>query len=190
MKIKMLDATRILVVLNTGELAEYNVSFAELSLNEQHSRRLLQDMIQQAGSSTGTDLTHSPLQIEALQYEHGCLFLLTRKAQKHRRKIYRLLARSNTFIYLFDSTDAFLSCIAALYRSRCIPPLSAAYAIGERYCLILKTAVPLKKGMNGILSEYAAFCRCGSIYASFVREHGTAVQPSAAVETIGQALCR
>ena len=187
MNIEQLDGTRILISLCEKDLETLDITFEELGLSESHSRRVLKKLLLSASDKTGVEMSGKKIMIEAIQYEHGFILLITLR-DKEKRKKYRIKRCRNSYVFLFDSAENMLRCMNALYRmkDRCF--LSSVFFCGGRYYLVINSSGSLHGRYIATISEFCSSRRGGSLFASLLLEHGTVLASKNAVEKIGSAI--
>ncbi len=189
MKIEQLDKTHILISLGENELADYALTFDSLSPEHPIAGRFLQELMAHASAVTGLSLHHKQVVMEAMQYEHGCLFLLTISnppKESHKRKTYRIRHGRHDMVFRFDEAEHFLHCVQTLYHLGESHPHSAVYRWNGCYYLVLPSAMPLTRRCRCMAAEFSSGCRTGSLLAAFLREHGQVLQSDNAIQSIGR----
>lgn len=182
MNIEQIDTARILISLGEKDMKKYAVTFESLNFSEAHSKTVLKDIMSCASAKTGIDFKNKKVLIEALKYEHGCLLLIT---LSKRQKTYRVKYYDNSYIFVFDSVENFLSCIKAVYDLKGDKFLSSAYLYAQRYYLVIKSSVRLKEKYINVMSEFCSISKRGNLLNHFLEEHAKVLKLNNAVQSIG-----
>ncbi len=182
MRISKLDTHRVLVVLADRDMCDFELDFDKLSMENDHTRRILLRLTRLACRKTGIDFRGKRMSVEALMMGEGCYLLVTVKAHGHRYT----LRRGAGVCYRFGDVSAFLDAVEAAYRLPYRMAKTAACEWDGAYFLLFEyPAVP--KPVHRVLSEFAE--RRGSgLKCVMVREHGRLLCPQNAVATIGKSL--
>ncbi len=186
MKIEQLDSRRILISLGEQDMTDYALTFDTISLEDPHAGRVLKELMQCACDRTGISLHNKQVLIEAMQYEHGCLLLLT-VSEKHRRRMYRIKRDGHCVTFRFDTVDALLHCMQTLCHLRERYPHSAVYRYENVYYLSMSSTLPLTRRCRYLVSEFADGYRLGRLFPAFLQEHAHVVQSDNAIQVIGGA---
>ena len=187
MKIEQLDSPRILISLGEKDMTDYALTFDTISLEDPHAGHILKQLMHHACAETGISLHNKQVLIEAMQYEHGCLLLLT-VSDKHRRKTYHIKRNGHCLTFCFHSADDLLHCIQTLCHLHERHPHSAVYRYGNAYYLCLPSSLPITRRCRYIAGEFADGCRFGRPFLAFLQEHAQVLQPDDAIRTIGHLL--
>lgn len=185
MNIEQIDTSRIIISLADKDMEHYSVSFETLNLDEFHSREVLKELLYYASVKTGISFKNKKILIEAMQYEHGCLLLITVSDKNKKRKIYRIKSYTDSYIFTFGSVEDFLSCIQAVYNIKDNKFFSSAFADGCLYYLAIQSASALKAKYLRTISEFSTQTNRGEICLAALREHATLLCDKTAIETIG-----
>ena len=186
MTIEQLDDKRIIISLGNQELEQYAVTFESLNTTEKHSRALLKELLQKVSRQTGICLQNKRVMIEALQYAHGCLLLLTVTDKK--RRLWRIRYHRQTEVFSFSELNCLLDCIKALYRMQPGKLDSAVYRCGTVYYLVLTASPAAAAKCRHTAGEFCRSRTCGRGFRAFLEEHGRVIVPKQALETIGSKL--
>ena len=89
MNIEQIDDSRVLITLCDEDMKSYSVSFDTMSLSDEHTKKVLKQLMYYASDKTGISFEKKHILIEALKYEHGCILLFT-VSEKGKRKIYKI----------------------------------------------------------------------------------------------------
>ena len=185
MTVERIDTERILILLCEQDFEKYEITFEGLNFFETHSKAVLTDIIKSASKSAGIDFRDKKIFIEALQYDKGCMLLLT---LSKKRKIYRVRYYSKTYIFQFNSAESFLSCIKAAYRLNGDKFISSAFLYDNRYYLVINTLSGLGENYINTFGEFCTGTKRGEVYSAFLREHGKPLKLHNAVQSIGSIL--
>lgn len=188
MNIEQIDMTRIIISLADKDLERFSVTFESLSLDELHSREVLKELLYYASIKTGISFKNKKILIEAMQYEHGCLLLLTVNDKKKKRKIYRIKSYTDSYIFTFASAENFLACIKAIYNVKGSKFSSSAFVYKDLYFLVVQPTAVLKSKYINTISEFSVKVNRGDICLATLKEHGNIICEKNAIESIGQYL--
>ncbi len=183
MKIEQIDNSRILISLCDKELQKLSVTFESLDLSENHSRSVIKEIINNASSQTGIDFSNKKILIEALKYEHGCLFLIT---LSKKRKVYHIKFYTNSYIFIFNSAENLLSCIKALYNMQNDKFFSSVFLYNQNYYLVIRSSSPLKPKYSNTIKEFCFSSKHNGLFNSFLLEHGKLLHSNNAIQNIGK----
>ena len=187
MNIEQIDTSRIIISLADKDMEQFSVTFETLSLDELHSREVLKELLNYASIKTGVSFNDKKILIEAMQYEHGCILLITFNDNK-KRKIYRIKRCIDSYIFTFGSVEDFLSCIKAVYNIKDNKFLSSAFVYNGFYYLSIQSASALKNKYLRTISEFCLQTNRGNICLASLREHAKLLSDKNAIETIGKSL--
>lgn len=183
MNIEQIDPSRVLISLCEKDMMELNVSYESLGLRDQHGRSVIKELLGCAERETGLSLLGKRLVIEALRYNSGCLLLVSISGHRS-RKTYRIINRSDVYVYRFDGAEALICCCRRLCRSGLTMPRSSLSGNGGKYYLCLGcTLLSEKAGL--ILQEYASGRTRGRVRATAVSEQTRLITSDHAVEKLG-----
>lgn len=169
-------------------MAHYDLTFETLSMQEPHSGRILRELMTHACSQTGISLKNKQVMIEAMQYEHGCLLLLTVSEKIRKQKTYRIKSRNQCMVFRFDDVENLLQCLQTLCQLHERHPHSAVYRLNKSYYLVLPSAFPPTKRLRYTLAEFADEHCSGKLMSAFLQEHACPLQTANAIDTIGKFL--
>jgi len=188
MRIEMISSDRILISLEEKDLIGYSLTFEDLSLKDDHSRKVLSELMRLAEQKTGLCFHDKRVLIEALGLQSGCLLLLTILEKRNRRKFYRIKKEHDFLVYVFDHTEEVLRCMETLYRMKEKPFQSTLYLWKDRYYLVIRSAFLPKDRYYYTIAEFARFSRIGKALPILLSEHAKCLAKGNAVAVIGEAL--
>ena len=183
MTINRLDERRVLVVLADSDMSDFALNFAEMGMDNAHSRLIILRLTKLACRKTGIDTRGKRLSVEALAVEKGCYLLVTVKRIARR---YRL-KRGGGVCFSFEGCSEFLGAVEAAYRSGFMCAKNAAYVRGGVYYLLFGYPA-LPKALRGLLSEFGKLSG-GALKCAQIREHARVICPRKAISVIGEKLC-
>lgn len=186
MNIEQIDTSRIIISLADKDMEKFSVTFETLSLDELHSREVLKELLYYASVKTGISFKNKKILIEAMQYEHGCILLITISDKNKKRKIYRIKSYTDSYIFTFGSAEDFLSCIQAVYNIKDNKFYSSAFTDSGLYYLVIQSPSALKSKYLKTISEFSTQTKRGEICLAALREHATLLCDKNATETIGK----
>ena len=185
MNIEQIDTSRIIISLADKDMEKFSVTFETLDFDERHSREVLTELLRCASLKTGISFKDKKILIEAMQYKHGCLLLITVK-DKNKRKIYRIKSYTDSYIFTFPDVDDFLACIKALYHIKTNKFFSSAFVYNGLYYLAIQSPSALKTKYLRTISEFSTQTKRGEICLALLREHAHLLCDKNAIETIGK----
>ena len=183
MTINRLDERRVLVVLADRDMSDFALSFAEMGMDNAHSRRIILRLTKLACRKTGIDTRGKRLSVEALMMGEGCYLLVTVKGITRR---YRL-KRGGGVCFRFEGCSEFLGAVEAAYRRGFMCAKNAAYVRGGVYYLLFGYPA-LPKALRGLLSEFGTLTG-GALKCAQIREHAEVICPRKAISVIGEKIC-
>lgn len=186
MNIEKINSEKLLISLCDKELEEYNLTYEGLSFSDKCSKGVIEDLLIRAESKTGMKLNGKKLMIEAMKYDHGCILLVT-IVNRHKRKIYSIKSRSNSYAFSFTCAEELLSCIEQLYRANERSKNSSILFDNRNYYLVLGNSIP-SDGFMRITGEYAHSVQSGKITCSALREKCSVLAAENALEIVGSAM--
>lgn len=188
MNIEQIDNSRIIISLCSKDMENFSVKFENLSLSDLQSRKVLKEILYYASSKTGISFKNKKIFIEAMQYENGCILLITLSDKNKKRKTYRIKKYKDFYIFIFDSVDSFLDCIKAIYNIHGNRYFSYAFVSNNIYHLVIQSTSILKSNYIKTISEFSTEIKRGKIYFEMLKEHAKTIASRNAVETIGKRL--
>ena len=187
MNIEQIDDSRVLITLCDEDMKSYSVSFDTMSLSDEHTKKVLKQLMYYASDKTGISFEKKHILIEALKYEHGCILLFT-VSEKSKRKIYKIKYYNDSYIFTFENAEALLSCIQALYFMNDFRFASSEKKKKKRYYLVINSPAALKPKYICTISEFCSHQFRGRIHTAVLREHAKLISEKNAIEIIGSAL--
>lgn len=188
MNIEQIDNSRIIVSLCNKDMERFSVTFETLNISDLHSRKVLKEILCYASIQTGISLKNKKILIEAMQYEQGCILLITLTDKNRKRKIYRIKNRSDLYIFTFDNVDNFLGCIKAIYNINENRYSSSAFVSNNRYYLVIQPTATLKSKYLQTITEFSTGIKRGKINFEILKEHSSVISSQNAIELIGKHL--
>ena len=177
--VNRLDERRVLLTLCGRDMSDFKLSFAQLGMDDDHSRRIILRLISLACRKSGIDARGKRLSVEALKMGEGCCFLVTVK-EKRRRYIRR---RGSGECFEFECAEDFLNAVEAAYRlNYCLNKNSAYEWAGSYYLIFDYPAVP--KPLRRVLGEFSVR-RGKALLGARVREQGRELCARGAISVIG-----
>ena len=177
MRIEMISSDRILISLEEEDLTGYSLTFEDLSLKDDRSRKVLSELMRLAEQKTGLCF-----------HDKRVLLLLTILEKRNRRKFYRIKKEHDFLVYVFDHTEEVLRCMETLYRMKEKPFQSTLYLWKDRYYLVIRSAFLPKDRYYYTIAEFARFSRIGKALPILLSEHAKCLAKGNAVAVIGEAL--
>jgi negative regulator of genetic competence, sporulation and motility len=166
----------IRVDLTADELQEFRLTYPLLNYQDQKTRRLLDQLLKNAGALLGFVRSGGKLLIEIFPApRQGCTVYFTNLEKKGRR-----FKQKPPTAYLFSNSEDLLSAVEQL--STTPAPKSELYRLNDNYLLILQ------EQEKNALSEYGDRISCTKKELAYIREHGTLLASPYAVKTLLQGL--
>ena len=98
MTINRLDERRVLVVLADSDMSDFALNFAEMGMDNAHSRLIILRLTKLACRKTGIDTRGKRLSVEALAVEKGCYLLVTVKRIARRYRSGFMCAKNAAYV--------------------------------------------------------------------------------------------
>lgn len=184
MNIEQIGSDGVIISLCDKDMEKFDVTFESLDYSEEHSRNVLKELMQFASVKTGINFHNKKILIEAMKYDHGCLILFTVSEKNKKRKIYKIIGRSEEYTFIFENTESFLACIKMLYQIFGKNIKSSAYIMNNNYYIILHSVI-LDKNKLGLISEFSCDYQRGKLLPALLYEHGEKIAYKNAIEMIG-----
>ncbi len=190
MNIEQINSSKIIISLCNKELEKLSVTFETLNFSDLNSRKALKEILYCASSKTGIDFKNKRILIEVMQYENGCIFLVTLSEKNRSRKIYRIKKCVDFYTFIFDSADSLLNCINAIYNINGGRYCSYVFIMDGTYCLSIRPTSTLQNKYINTIKEFTSDIRYGKIYFDFLLEHAKLILTKNAIEVIGSKLTK
>lgn len=193
MDIEPIGSDKLRVSLSSADLDHYDLDYGSISSESPGTRRMLRDILSEAGETNGFSSRDCRLLIEVLPgKENGCVLYLTRRPKPAGRpaRAARAPRKANGRYILsclnIDDT------IEAILRFRRYPDIalvnSSLYNFGGKYHL---TFTPVGLGLDRTrlsalladLSEYGDTSQTTPAREAVLAEHGSTIRGSRAVES-------
>lgn len=180
-----LGKNMVLVVLGSRDMEDYRLDFEALSLNDEHSRKILIRIMQAACYKSGIAVSGKSVKLEAIRLEDGCYILIT-VDNIHRSHTYKIKNPRECRCYSLGNSGNFLNAIEMLYRQNVCCNKNSVYVYNNEYYIIFEyPAIPRR--FRRVLSEYAEK-RGGRTFAARVMENGRRLCKVNAIAQIGKHL--
>lgn len=184
MTVDKIADNRVLIVLCEKDMKDFSLDYNKMSMEDNHSRRILLRILQLACVKTGLELMGRSVMLEAVSFDDECYLLVTVK-DKH-RKTYRLKNSGESLCYHLGNSGNFLDTVEQLYRQNVCCNHNSAYVYKDEYYLIFDyPSIPQK--LKRVLHEYGSKSG-GRVTAANIRENGRQLCRHNAIAKIGKHL--
>lgn len=155
MFIEQIDNNKIKVTVGKEEQMEYGITYESMNYSDSNTRKLCEDIMEQAHSEVGFNVGDSKLLVEAKLSANGAVTLYLSKVPcphfKEKEELFGQMLE-------FDKTDAILDCVGCFSGRTDKLCLSNLYYYKNKYYLyfeILSTHTEAKNLLRNLL-EYSA----------------------------------
>ena len=180
MTIEQLGESRVLIVLKSEDMRDFELDYGTLGFSDAHSRRILSRLLTLACTKTGMKTEGRRMLVEALPHRSGCLILLT-LTENERKKRYRIKKKPGRICCAFDSADGLLAAAEAL-GGRVLPP-NRLYGMNGRFYLVINGS-PVPKKTLAVLAEFCDARICSPTAAAAIEEKGRLIAGGNAIARI------
>ena len=188
MEFSLAGPDKLKVLLSTQDLQELGLDYQSLNYSDQHTRKILLDLLGRGRAQAGFQPNRSKLYIEIYPREEGgCVIYYTRLAGGDFCLGGQFMPGPSPIAFAFEDAQSLLCACAkahALYRHRILG--SALYTLGRQYRLII---YPLDFSDNlsvNFLSEYGRVVGRGAILAAYIGERGKLIHEPNALEILAE----
>lgn len=182
MTIEQIDNSRILIALGEDDMKTFSLEFESMNLKNPHVKTIISRLLSFAQEETGISTKNKRMLIEAMQYDHGCLLMVTFSEKGGKRKIYKIKNPHRFSIYILDNATDLLNCATAL-KNLCPQNIkSDIYSVFDKYALVIFQTGRTKKSVRHTISEYASPISGSSAMLAKIREYGKALALGNAIE--------
>jgi len=189
MRIQKINDTTLRIFLSFNELAERNISMAELFQRSAKTEQLFWEMIAKAGEEVefaldqpfwiqATIMSSEEFVITVVKQESPNEIPLEPKAKPKRRP------RSREWVYRFDDWEQVINFVKAIGEN--IPGRTSLYHCNDAYYLVLNSRVltgAIRQKTEAVLKEYGQKVNMTKAY---LEEYGKVIQVGSALETVKQ----
>lgn len=188
MKIEKLDDQTVRVVLSSSDLADFALTYETMNYSDDITKQAILVIVRQIKQQTGLPVETVQLFIEAFPHEQdGCiLYVNLIESMEEHRAMKRSGKSFETPIGVeFENLDILTdACQQLLQEFGHLVTNSALYLYERKYRLLLYTYCKMEGKIIGLLSEYGRYLGKGPVLSAFSQEHGEAIAPDHAIETI------
>ncbi len=193
MRVQKVDESTLRIFLSFSELAERNITMADLFQRSSQTEQYFCDMIAKAGEEVEFTLDR-PFWIQA-QIMSGDEFVITvMKQDQHEepeepsQPKAKKRTRHNQWIYRFEDWEQVVTLAASLHDS--VPSKSSIYYLNSAYYIVINPrgiTGTLRQKVESLLKEYGGKVNCAKVY---LEEHGKLIQDGNALGTVQQYFSR
>lgn len=168
------------------------ITYENVSWNNDKFRILVARLLALAKIETGFDIDNYKLSIETIPQNKGCviIFTLSKKPiskQSETRKKFRIVNKSQPYIYKFNRLEDMLSACQKLHRlKRGKIKNSSILSLKNEYFLIVYSVEPLAKSASVLLSEYGENVKSNNASIAYLYESGKIIHNKNAINYIGK----
>ena len=193
MNIEILNSDKLRVNLSCSDLDKYDLDYLSISTESPGTKRMLRDILLEAGEASGFSAKNCKLLIEVLPGKaDGCILYLTRmpagKEPARQTRMSRPARGSNGYILACGCIEDIIGAVNCFARYPDIPlRKSSLYNFSGKYLL---TFSPLRFGLDikrldsllAALSEYGETGKASPVKEAILSEHGCVINDGRAVE--------
>lgn len=176
MTVEQIDGNRLIIALCDEDMKNLHLDYQSLCMKDDHSGKVLKQLLQLAEMETGIDIHNKKITVEALGFENGCVFLVTIavKTQMSGRR-YTVRTRPHIFVAEFQEIDDFLDCMKQLKNKNLYVPRSELYAYNDKYYLAFISKIAIRKKLRHLLMEFSPSATTNLLFYYRISEHGDLV---------------
>lgn len=194
MNILLEQEGRLKVTLSREDLLRFDMTYEQLDYANESTRRMMEALLHSAQEVIGFEPGQGRLLIEVFPApEEGCIIYFTKLSETpecsvaHRFRL-RHVSRKQPAVFRFADSGSLLDAIGILHDSGQTPPDSSLYTLAGDYRLILFLKEEQQHSTRLLLQEYGREMPVTRAAMAYLREHGTLLCGSNAVEQIGRYL--
>ena len=186
------ETGRLKVTLNQEDLKRWDLTYDQLDYQNDKTRRVLWNLLKNAGSITGFEPNMGKLLIEVFPApKEGCVIYFTqlddtRSDAPSRVRLKR--PRMKPVVYCFDDSDAMLCAMEQLFSYSAQIEESYVYELAGSYRLIALVDDLRGDWIHEVLSEFGQPSCTNRTAQAYIREHGRLLCGPHAVESIGHSM--
>ena len=187
MNIEQIDDKKVILSLTNEDMKKLNMDIDTISISKKHSRAVINKLLTYVSRDIGLSFKNKRIIIEALQYNGGCILLIS-TSEKNKRKTYRMTRYQGERIFVFDELQSLLTCIRELYRIVDTEMKSSIYYDENNYYLLLYGFSVFKIKYTKTIQEWCIRNCSGEYFSYTLGEHSSLLWKENALEHIGQYL--
>lgn len=194
MNILLEQEGRLKIALSREDLQRFDMTYEQLDYANESTRRMIETLLRSATDVTGFDGGKGRLLIEVFPAPgEGCVMYFTRlseAAENTGAQRFRLRhgAKRQPAVFRFADSGSLLDAIGSLHGAGETPTDSSLYTLAGDYRLILFLKEEQQRSARLLLQEYGREMQVTRAAMAYIREHGTLLCGSNAVEQIGRYL--
>lgn len=168
--------TRLLAELSSSDLSDYQLSFDELSADNERTAEIIHDILDSAKAALDWSVpTACSIYIDVLPEENGgCIFLFTVRPMPKKR--FRVKTEDDLSMCRCASIDDFLALLKTC--KRLYPQNHAAgFRLGKEFILLQSVRDADAEAMRAILSEFGETAPADRLTRLYLEEHGEPIIP-------------
>lgn len=160
MTVEQIDGNRLIIALCDEDMKNFHLDYQTLGMKDDHSGKVLKQLLLLAGMETGIDIHNKKITVEALGFENGCVLLVTVAVKPELSgRHYTVRTRPHIFIAEFQEIDDLFGCMEQLKNKSMYIPRSELYLYNSKYYLVFISKIAVRKKLCHLLME---FCHSGS----------------------------
>lgn len=195
MNIEQVSPEKLRVVLDAGDLDKYKLDYSSISAESPGTRLMVKDILAEARSITGFSAKNCKLLIEVLPgRDDGCVLYLTKSRSENRLAASEQAVspssdkRQTAYIFSGGNLENMIDAVNCFAGYPDIPVVrSSLYDLNGKYRLCFSTSnfgLDRQRMLSllATLSEYGSTERSDPVKEAVIREHGSEISGSMAVE--------
>lgn len=194
MKVEIVSENMIKVLLFRDDLARWDVTYENMSSNDDKTVKMFWDIINIASKQTGIKFDNCKLIIEAVKKSKDCfvIFITKKSIQEKRYKFKKITSNQNVdedcFLYTFSDMEGLITFTKKNpYYCFLFDGKNSIYSLRGNIKLAINISPKLRKyihSFNNSICEYADIEKCSKIFYSHFNEHNKPIIAKNALRTI------
>ncbi len=205
MKAELVSPTKLKILLETGDMTRYGLSFEELDYARPETRKVFREVLELARRDTGFESSGCRLFVEAFpEKDSACSLIVTKLPWVSDSDVLTRLLRGRnaspdgaqlsfhksrgTYLYRFDGFDQVADAASAVQELIGLSMDTRLIRQGKYYYLMLTLPRlhPYERSICSILSEYGTETESTELGNARLLEHGSLLIQQNAIQTLGR----
>lgn len=204
MKAELVSPTKLKILLETGDMSRYGISFEELDYARPETRKVFREVLELARRDTGFESSGCRLFVEAFpEKDNGCSLIVTKLPWVSDSDVLTRILRKNgsqegpqlsfhksrgTYLFRFDDFDHVADAVVAVQELIGSSMESRLIRQGKYYYLMLTIPRlhPYERSICSILSEFGTETESSEMSITRLLEYGSLLIEQNAVQTLGK----
>ncbi|MEM0529199.1 adaptor protein MecA [Zongyangia sp. HA2173] len=188
MNIQLISKNKLKVTLSCEDLKGLGISYDSLDYSDPHTKEVLLHILGKAKSQAGFSPGRQKLFIQVYpSSQNGCVIYFTPLFDKsptiRRYRVKHTIGEPA--IYRFSQVDTVIDASVKLFRQMGHRVYkSSLYRLGQSYYLAIYPLDGPRGKTAGFLSEYAPLAGRGSLFVSYLEEHGRVIVENRAIDIL------